>query len=312
MASRFELSLEEANGELVSLKNLSGEALSSFLAVVSSLKAMIEEQSDETQITYRIVEGSASFVAESKNEVMNSFYGEFQSTVKEGSYDKTFVNNLKRIQSYLKNEDLGFKFYYFPNGSPKIDLKEKVINSKIISKRSKNKYSFKLEILSGLLNQVGGNNPNYHLDHGRNEKITIFCEKDEAILVNEYLYKNIKCLVETKSYSSKDKQDYYIHKTILDEQSNNIIRPFLREYNKISDLISKLDLIHKYTFKISDNKDLLLKFLKILCIGFTSKNFHQSELKTILILTKSFKEAPVIKIERSKLLEMYNFKSSQK
>lgn len=312
MASKLELSLEEANGELVSLKNLSGEALSSFLAVVGSLKAMIEEQSDESQFIYRIVEGSASFIAESKNEVLNSFYGEFNSTVKEGSYDKSFVGNLKRIQSYLKSENLGFKFYYYPNGSPKIDLKEKVVTSRIRSKRTKNKFSFKLEIVSGLLNQIGGNNPNYHLDHGNNKKLTIFCEKEEAISIREFLYKNIKCLVETKAYSSLDKEDVYNHKIVLDDKTLTIIRPFINEYNKIVDIIKKLEFIHEYTLKVSQDKDSLLKFLKTLTIGFSSQNFHQSEIKTVLILTKPFKEYQIISKERNKLLEVYNIKSSQK
>lgn len=312
MASKLELSLEEANGELVSLKNLSGEALNSFLAVVGSLKAMIEEQSDDSKFIYRIVEGSASLVVESPNEIMNSFYGEIQSTVNDGSFDKNFVGNLKRIQTYLKNEDLDFRFYYYPNGSPKIDLKEKVINSKIKSKRSRNKHSFKLEILSGLLNQIGGNKPNYHLDHGMNKKLTIFCEKEDAISIREYLYKNIKCLVETKAYSSIEKEDFYTHKTVLDIESVNILLPFLRDYNRKNDLISKLDLIHDYTFKIAPNKNSLLNFLKILCIGFSSPNFHQSEIKTVLILTKPFKENQFLSRERSKLLDFYNNKLSQK
>lgn len=115
-----------------------------------------------------------------------------------------------------------------------------------------------------------------------------------------------------KLIHQKNKDDKYVHKTILDEDTVKLIRPFLQEYNKKIDLVEKLELIHIHVFKVSQNKDLLLKFLKTLAIGFASANFHQSEIKTILILTKSFKDNSVLSEERAKLLDIYNIKSSQK
>ncbi|MEB2780764.1 hypothetical protein U3A58_10200 [Algoriphagus sp. C2-6-M1] len=306
MSEKLRLSLEQANGELVELDNLSGEALSSFLAVVGFLKAVIEEEVDESKLIYRLKKGSALLEVESSTNSIHTFYHSLQSTVKNGSHDRVTVNNLRKMQSYFKNDSLDFKFGLYSNLNQPIDLKEVITKSEIKSKRSRNKFEFKLEIKSGLLNQIGGNNPNYHLDHGGIEKITIFCERDQAIEIRESLYKNVKSLVETKSPSRIDQDETYTHRAILDEEEIKIIRPFLKDYNQDVDLITKLDYIHNHSLKNSGNKNILLKFLKLIILGFTSEKFHQSELKTVLIISKSLKDEPSISNERKSLLNLYN------
>lgn len=306
MSEKLRLSLEQANGELVELDNLSGEALSSFLAVVGFLKAVIEEEVDESKLIYRLKKGSALLEVESTTNSIHTFCNKLQSTVKNGSNDRLTVNNLKKMQSYFRSDSFDFKFGLYSNLYQPVDLKEIITKSEIKSKRSRNQFEYKLEIKGGLLNQIGGNKPNYHLDHGGNEKITIFCERDQAIEIRESLYKNIKCLVETKSPSKIDQDEFYIHRAILAEEEIKIIRPFLKDYNQDYDLITKLDCIHSHSLKNSKNKTSLLKFLKLIILGFTSEKFHQSELKTILIISKSLRDDPSISNERNKLLELYN------
>lgn len=307
MSSKIEIALEEANGELVTLKNMSAEALSSFLAVIGSFKAIIEDQYDENSISYAIVEGSASFeVKVNNNKDFDSFYSNFNTTIERGSTDKILISKLKNIQGYLNDKNLLFKFNYYKNGNAPVDLKQKVISSKIIHRRNKDPYVFKLEIKSGLLNQVGGNNPNYHLDHGNNDRYTIFCSKENAQEINQYLYKSIKVLVLSKVYNRVDKFDNYYHKAILNSSIVNVLSEFLRNYNKKNSLLDKLDYLYDFTIDLSKDKSTLLEFLSYILIGFNSNDFHPSELKTILVISKGFKNKSNIESERKLLLETYN------
>ncbi len=306
MSSKFEIALEEAGGELVSLEKMSAEALSSFLAVVGSFKALIEDQFDQSKLVYGIVEGSASFEVKSINNSIDSIYVNLNKTIRDGSENKLITSKLKTIQGYLKDENLIFRFNYYKNGEKPVDLKEKVVSSRIKHKRSKREFYYQLEIKSGLVNQVGGNNPNYHLDHGNSDKYTIFCTKEEAQNVNKHLYKNIKVLVLAKVYNKIDKFDVYSHKEIIDNYIFNHLSEFLRNYNRISDLISKLDYFYDFVFELSKNNEILIGFLKYTLIGFNSNEFHPSELKTVLVLSKSFKDIPFIENERRSLLDTYN------
>lgn len=308
MTGILKLSLEQANGSKVSLDNLSGEALTSFLQAVSHLKNIIKSQSDERKITYKIVEGSASVEALSAVGEIDVFYGKFRETLDKGNPNSEVIKEYKLLKECLSNDDLDFDFHYTLNGNKKEDLKERVISSRFKSKRDRSPWKHELAVKMGQLYLVGGTSPNYHLELGRNEKFTIHCSKEDAIEVNKDLYRNIKVLVEAKTKKSKAVDEKLTHKIILDSENAGIFKKFLTEYNKTNDLIEKLGLMHDFVFDNSNDKIKLLHLMKYLIIGFSSENFHQSELKTVLVISKAFKDDPFLSKERTKLFEIYNHK----
>lgn len=86
---------------------------------------------------------------------------------------------------------------------------------------------------------------------------------------------------------------------------------FLELYNAESDLIAKLMMVHEFIHKYFDkDKDLGFKIVKEFLIYFNDPKFNLSEIKTVLVISKSFKENPLMKEEREKLLETYNNKKS--
>lgn len=307
MAGKLKLSLDQENGNSVSLEKLSGEALSSFLHAVGHLKNIIQTQSDESKIFYKIVEGSASIEAISPVGEIDRFYSNFNQTLEEGSPDSQVIKEYKFLKEFFTTESLHFHFHYSSNGHIKEDLKEKVISANFKSKRDRSPWRHELEVKSGLLYLIGGNSPNYHLNSGRDQKFTIQCSKDDAIDVNKDLYKNVKVLVESKIKKRKI-VDSYTHRVLLKSEHVGILNTFFKKYNQQNDIIEKLDLVHDFVFEHSKSKETLIQLLRYLIIGFSSENFHQSELKTILVITKSFKDEEILSNHRAKLLEIYNKK----
>lgn len=94
---------------------------------------------------------------------------------------------------------------------------------------------------------------------------------------------------------------------------NTFIKIFTEKYNEIEDLVEKLTFIHNFvydTFKYNLNEGIIL--LKNLILNFNDENLHLSEIKTVLVISKPFKNNKEIKKERIKLLETYKKKKNER
>ena len=83
---------------------------------------------------------------------------------------------------------------------------------------------------------------------------------------------------------------------------------FINSYNKESDFLEQLrmfyDISNEWIKK--DSVDYMLPRFKILIEHFINKESHASELKTLLILSRPFKDNVIMKETRIKLLEKYD------
>ncbi len=307
MSSQIEIKLTAANNESVSLKSMSPEALDSFMVVVKSLKSIITTIT--TNAVFSIQEGSAKCCVNVPHEDLKLIYGEIDTAIKGQSKDKVFASNLRTIQEQLKRVGYDYSFNclaQIKNPGNVISIHDRLKGAKKISvKRSKYQLEYKLRLLSGFLNQIGGKDPNYHFDYGHGEKITINCSREEAIEIKKYLYQDISVVLLCKEWSIPNKNEYY-HKVILESNQVNILKSFFNGYYKYDNLVGKLEFIHDFVYDLMSNQMNGLSILKILLVSFCDEKFHLSELKTLLIISKPFKDDELIAHARKLLLETYS------
>lgn len=306
MHEKFEIRLSQVDGEPVSLKTLSPEALESFLAVTSALKSLACNLCDNNKLRFTIFEGSAGCAVDAPPEEMKKVYSNVNDAMNGRCEDKYIAADLRKIQEQISRNSYAYSFKYIANKNSQIELHHKLSNSKRINvKRKTKQYTYKLKIIKGFLNQIGGKDPNYHFDYGHGEKLTINCSIEEATKVKQYLYKDVSSLIVCKEWASEGKKDEYYHKCIINESDVSKIRGFLINYYKGTSIIDRLNTLHDFIDDTLKTENFIY-ILSCLVKGFNYKKLHLSELKTILIRTKAYKDNSEIKESRLLLLETYN------
>lgn len=101
--------------------------------------------------------------------------------------------------------------------------------------------------------------------------------------------------------------------TIRKLAESEVLRPelahslllFCESYNAEKDLVQRLGLI--YDFFDEAKEDLPpARVVLSLCQLFTNEGLHQSEMKTVLVISKGMKDHPVVKDARQELLQLYD------
>lgn len=308
--NKFEIALAELEGNKVSLSSMTTEALSSFISIISSMKALSTEICYSEKLHFIIKEGSAQCDLVAAEEDLDAIYSEINLAIKGESHNKVVVMNLRSIQDQLKNKSSRFRFNYNVNKKPPIDLFNQLYYAKKISlKKDKTAPSFKLSIISGFLNQIGGKNPNYHFDYGGGNKITISCSEAEAKHIKDYLYNTVYSLLLCKESKTIDKETKYFHKVIVEKEYVVDLKKLFKEYFEETDLVKKLGLIHDFVTPLFKNSK-ELTILKYLLVAFDDMNFHLSEMKTILVISKPFENSDMINNERKSLLATFEKKKN--
>lgn|GEM_PF-2878057 len=307
--TQLEIALKEANEQSVSLASMSPDALESFMIVMSSLKSIAISIVKESELTFSITEGSAACAVEAPTHSIQSIHKEIDLAITGESDNEDVTINLRKIQKQIKRKDVDYRFVY-KNEKNTIDIHTPLSNAKKISlRRNRLPYVYKLKVVGGFLNEIGGKNPNYHFDYGGGEKITIECTKENAQSINRFLYKKMESLLLCKEWEESNKKNEYTHVAVIEDDLIIHFRAYLDDYNKENELVKKLTLTYNFVDKIFEeqsNKE--NKVLNFLLIAFNNKNFHLSELKTLLVISKPFKEHETIKEVRAALLETYQKK----
>jgi len=95
----------------------------------------------------------------------------------------------------------------------------------------------------------------------------------------------------------------------LSLEQQRSLESYLKKYNQEEDLVDKLSMTYQFVDEIFEHfNGNAHEVLKKLLITFNDKNFHLSELKTLLVISKPFKEHETIKDARSALLATYQKK----
>ena len=296
---KIEIILTHVNDEYVNLDNMSKDALISFLSVVNSLKNISENLlSDEA--TFSIKKGSALFAVNSSPDNIGHFYNMMDEAISGNSTDGTMTENMRKIQKELQNPLFTYNFFYKDiNIAPRIKEAKKITKKRIYKR-----LSYKLEILTGFFNQIGGNDPNYHFDQGDGKRITIDCTIEDADELKYSLYNSISTLVISTTDRNLEDKTTYEHCTILKQDQISHFKKFINLYNTTNDIVDRLDHIYDFVDNSTNNEEDILLLLKI----FNNKIFDINEIKTVLIVSKNIKgENDCIKKRRDKLLSLFDY-----
>lgn len=306
MSAKLEISLKYANSAPVSLNYMTPEALDSFMAVIASLKAIVTSIGIDDEVTFTIKEGSASCAVQAQPDTMHRVYQEMDYAIRGESYHKAVTSNLRIIQDQLKRDGFVYDFLYTGDSQGIVELHNRLRNSKKITiKRERKPIEYKVVIKSGVLNQIGGKDPNYHFDYGGGDKITIECSKNEAMTINQYLYQSVTSMLICKEWTDGSKPNEFTHKLIVDERHANSIKRFIDQYNAEEEIVEKLTSLHQFIDMSFEEPETGFEVLKSLMIGFNDRNLHLSELKTLLVISKPFKDVNAIKDVRQTLFDTY-------
>ena len=292
---KIEIKLTYVDDEYVDLSNMSVKALESFLSVTNALKNISESVSD--QLTFTIKKGSAYASVNGYKGDIGNIYSKIDEALKGESTDEIVTSNLRNIQKEIQNSVFTYQFVY---GNEILDTRIRSAK-KIAKKRTKQLFENKIEIISGYFNQIGGNDPNYHFDYGSGNRLTIDCTINETEELKEYLYKTISSVVVKKSFEDENLKPIFEHKAIIEDSLVYPFKEFLRRYYTTQDLIKRLEIIYEF-IDISETKE---KYIELLLKAFKSNVFNVSEIKTILVISKSFQENENIRKNRNELLIVY-------
>lgn len=296
---RIEIKLTQVDSQDVDLDNMSKDALVSFLSVVDSLKNISDNLlSDEATFTIR--KGSALISLNSTPDNIALVYNRMDEAINGNSTNTTMTSNMRKIQKEMQNPL--FLYYCSYNG---VDIAPKIREAKKITKKRVSKsLDYKLKILTGFFNQIGGNDPNYHFDQGKGKKrITIECTIEDAVELKDKLYQNISTVVIGKLNNNSENKTTYQHCAILEDGQITRLRQFLNSYNSKNDLIERLDCIYEFIDISEDRENDILLLLKI----FKNKIFNINEIKTVLIISKHISEScDNIKNHRNELLFLFD------
>jgi hypothetical protein len=293
---KIEIKLTYVDNEHVDLHNMSVKSLESFLNVVNSLKNISESVSD--QLTFTIKQGSAYASVNGVQKDIGDIFYRIDEALKGESTNEIVTSNLRNIQKEIQKSVFKYQFYY---GAEVLDTRLRIAK-KITKKRTKQLFEYKIEIISGFFNQIGGNDPNYHFDYGNGNKLTIDCTISETEELKKYLYKTISSLVIKKTFDDEQIKPSFEHKSIIEDELVYSLKEFLNNYYKTEDLIPKLESIYDFI----NNSEKKEKYVELLLKAFKSNTFNLSEIKTILVISKSFQEKnETIRKDRAQLLNVY-------
>ena len=280
--------IKDSSGQKVDLSNMSLEATTSLVTLLTSLTNIIKLNPDADKVTIQIVEGSARLIAEAPEPLIEQFEKGFADVLQHTSGDKELVDNWEAIQSLFKKNGLEYEANFYRN-SVKTSVHKLIKSSKrfrIKTTRRKSNSDFELVFITGKLIEVGGKKPNIHIIGLDEIAITVNCEESEARKVNAFLYNQVKVSARRKKKPDGDYQysfcDNYVNDDIYNDFQNFIVHAnsqdemecLIQVHNKIRDYID------------AENFGVLRKFLRL----YNHMSYDVSTLKTILVVTKSLKQ----------------------
>ena len=304
----FKVALQETVDGKVDLKNMSLDALDSFLTVVDSFKQIAREVlTVPEEIFFSIEEGSAALEVRGPAPAITTLTEEIAEAVAGKSDNKIVAKSMRVVQDQVKRRNMHYSFTSSSQKGPR--LIEALKNAKRIrTARQKREKIPRLRVLKGFLNAVGGQQPNYHFDYGGGQRTKIACTQLEAQRVNKYLYADIHVLVWELEFAAEDKASTYEHRAMIEDADRDCIIPLRRLFKKYYDEPELVERLMFFYYFAEDHlpRSYGLKAMQLLLRGFDHKYSDRNELKTLLIITKGFRDHPTIAEDRQAVLERYN------
>jgi hypothetical protein len=305
-SGKLELKItEDSNGQRVRLQDMSLKESKSLVTLLEALTNIIEQSTDNKEIRLQVVDGSIAIAAGASDDVIAEIKNSFQDVLDRKSVNKELVHNWRRIQELIWANGLHYEASFYQSGQhfPIIDtIKESRTFKTKITRR---KAEYELKFIDGRLIENGGKSPNMHIIDKAGNRYTIKCTEAEARKVNTLLYQPIKVSAWRKITSDRNY-------TFCDSYLNDLVFKDFKDFIKSeeNDYDKFLNNLHYKIKAYIDNKDFgnLRKLLRL----FNHTSVESSTLKTVLIITKSFRDNEEIKSNRLILKELLEKKKGKK
>jgi hypothetical protein len=283
---------KDAKGNDIELTSLSVVATESLILMLQSMKDIISNTPGAEQAKIQVVKGSATVMTIASEEVIQNFQESFQKVFDKKETDPNIVTPWRQLQNLFKANGLTYEANFYTK-SQKFSVEKQIKRAKEFRVKSVQRHSsFSIQFLEGKLMEVGGVNPNIHLQNLR----PIRCTKEEAMTVNKFLYQDIELLVRKRSMS--DNEEYVFCEFFVNDEHKSYFKNLLQLYETktLDDFLFDL---HFEIKKLLDTKQLgvVAKVIKLFDHSSTDVNI----IKTILVITKSFAEESSIAKVRAKL-----------
>jgi len=293
---RIELKITlDEKGQKINLDELSDSAAQSLIIFLTALKNITKLTSiDGEDYKIQIQTGSCVIATELPKAHYERIELGLDEVINQKSVNNELVASWRDIQKVIKENGLTYEVNF--NTTPLIDKFKKQKVFRVKSSREDVEYS--LQFYKGKLNAVGGVNPNFHL-HTDKGAVKISCNEEEAIKVKKFLYLGIMVSAWMRNTDkSLEFCDMYIKDTTYDyfnEMNNKLIKANDDEQMK-EVFYGMKELLDKGSYGFT------AKFMRMFC----HKGLYLGNLKTILIITKSFKENEKLKKNRQQIKEIYD------
>lgn len=302
----------EANGKAVELDNLSVHAAKSLQIIIENLSkiAELENAQNNSDLRIKITKGSAAVAIEGPVSKIEKIQTNFKLVGQnDRNRNNTYVETVNSLAQLVLSNGLKYDAHSYISGS-EISLID-FFGHKYKPKRTstKSELYFNLEFFTGKLIENGGKTPNIHIEIAGN-KHKISCTEDEAIKVNKFLYKEVKISAWGK-LNSENKMTYKFC-DLYNELSYDYYTEFKNfiGINKNLAGTAPLKEIHNKLKEYYSRKEFnqSRKFLRLFCNEVVDVN----RLRTILLISKSFKDNDDLKDLLNRIEEIIEKKTKRK
>jgi hypothetical protein len=289
----------------VELNSMSVEAAQAFLILAESVTRIIELTPNNEELRIQIKKGSAT-VAVSGGEV-ETVAKDFTTIVNSKSTDKGLVEQWRKIQTLFAKNGLQYEANIYTRDET-IEVFKILKKTKRLRTKSQYKPAIQTNIcfMTGKLIAVGGKIPNIHIETEDLGRLTISCTEKNAKKAKAFLYSKI--LLSAWVKESGETKNYELCDSYFENQLElfNDLSLFISSMREQDDEIESLKLLHYECRKYLDENN--YGFFRKLLRLFIHESIDVNILKTILIITQSFKEKEELKEMRASVQSLFDSK----
>lgn len=302
---------KDASKTDVYLSSMPVDTAKSFLAIIAAFVEIAENSVDKDGISVSIFEGSSgvALIPEQtyvySNTVIPNIYGQFNDVRDRKIEDQKIMSPWQKLQRIAKQN--GFIFQGgFSFGGKTVSLMPALKECPDFKpKRSKSAHAVTIEFFQTELNTAGGEIKDRSIIKIRDnngKRISIKCSHSDIVIAREYVQEDV-LISAWKTVNSKGNASYKLC-DVYHAQSG-FFETFKDLTNRIFNADSELEglsILHDTLRSYLDvsNFDSLREFTRL----FIHKSIPVDMLKTILVVTKSFKNHPEYMDFRKQIFEL--------
>lgn len=287
MANNFEIRIvKDSDKNEAKLHAMSLEVAKSFLVLVEAVTRIVENTPNNEHLTINVKEGSVKLLVE--GEGVEQLQEDFLNVVK-GSTDKVLVDSWRRMQTLFKQNGLTYEAT-ISTAEHKTRVYDILKSNKALRAKPAKRQIPKtnIEFIEGTLLDVGGKNPNIHVEVSGNMRFKINCTEQNAIKARKYLYQKIYLSCWSYKRQGKKQFDFCDSYVIKDDSPFFKFKKFIYEFENAEDELDSLDMVYDecVSFLKLKKYNSLKRFLKLFMYQGTDVN----TLHTITLLNQQFRQ----------------------